>query len=168
MKSSIYFMLSGSKGVTSMGFTAIICAMIIVLTLYIVFPALHNWNNKMNEATSLKEADRLRRAINGIHAMGDVGSIEKITLILPPGYCINVVGSSLQVRREEQGSEGAKSLGEIPLDTSVQVNINWGASAQYQDRICGTMTIELIYEKLNDISSLWSRGEGKFQIFVGA
>ena len=137
--------LRSRKGVESAPFFLIVSAVIIVFTLSIVFPGLQHWTMKINDGRALKETQKLKNAIDEIHAMGDVGTIEKIDMDLPPGYYIKVGGSELEAWREAMYDSGlaTERLGALKLNTDVNTNINSGRAKGGQ--IFGLMTIELMY-----------------------
>ncbi len=123
-----------------------ISAMIMMFTLSVVFPALQQWMIKTDDGITLKETQKLRNAINEIHSMGDVGSIEKVQMNLPPGYSIKVRGDHLEAYRQAMYNAqlSSETLASVPLDSRINANVNSGGHAQ-ADQIFGLMTIELVY-----------------------
>ncbi|MEA3255393.1 MAG: hypothetical protein U9Q22_06115 [Candidatus Altiarchaeota archaeon] len=96
-------LFKSNKGVETAPFFLVFSAVILVLTAAIVFPAMTNWQVIMNEGRAVKETMKLRNAVNEIHAMCDIGSVELVTLSLPPGYTINVNHDSLTLKDEDYG-----------------------------------------------------------------
>ena len=152
--------LSSTKGVESAPFFLIVSSLIMIFTISVFFPSLINWTTKMNDAAAMRETEKLRDAINEISSMGDLGSVEKLTINLPPGYLIKVEENQLITKRMANQDTGAirEDLLTLQLDAKATAHINSGSDEA--NEVFGDMSIELTYGKPDS-------DPGKFQIYVG-
>ncbi len=151
-------LLSSRKGITSAPFLVIVSAIIMVATITIVFPYLQSWTDKINEGRAMKETLKLRNALNEIHAMSDVGSIEKVIIDLPPGYTINIEGRTLRTSKDANFNSHTAANGDfftLEMDAKADPYISAGAP----DKVFGTMVLELKYGTIKKTKN--------FQIGVG-
>ena len=139
--------LSSRKGVESAPFFLIVSAIIMILTITIVFPAISDWMENMNKAAAMRETQKLRDAINEISSMGDVGSVEKIIMNLPPGYNIAVKGNELNMYRKAKYDSGLAEEDLLTLHTDSKANPNINPNSDDPNEIFGQMTLELRYGK---------------------
>jgi hypothetical protein len=151
---------SSRKGMESAPFFLVVSAIIIVMTLSILFPAISNWMIKMNDAAAMRETQKLRDAINEISAMGDIGSVQKLIINLPPGYFIEVKETELYMYRKTMDESGLtlKDLLTLKIDNKAKTTIN--PDSDDPNQVFGHMTIELIYGNA-------ARCVKPFQICVG-
>jgi hypothetical protein len=151
--------LSSRKGVESAPFFLIVSALIMIFTIATIFPAISNWMIKMNDAAAMRETQKLRDAVNEISSMGDVGSIEKIVLNLPPGYFIRISGTELLAYRKANYDSGIaqEDLLTLKMNSIAKPNIN--PESDDPNEVFGNMIIELTYGKPSN--------EKPFQIWVG-
>ena len=89
------------KGIETTPFLLIFSAIVMVVTLSIVMPALLRWWNLLEKQRAVHETERLVEGIHNAHLIGDLGTIEKIELNLPQGYYINVLGDENQIQLRE-------------------------------------------------------------------
>lgn len=98
-------LFKSKKGVETAPLFLIFSAFVLVLTAAIVFPAMTEWEKTINKGKAIKETIKLRNAINEIHAMSDIGSVEQVSVSLPPGYEIQVNPGSLVLKNSDEGVE---------------------------------------------------------------
>jgi len=149
------------KGVESAPFFLIISSVIMILTIGILFPGLTGWTTKMNDAAAVRETEKLRNAIDGISSMGDIGSVEKLAINLPPGYFIKVEENRLNAYRKTNADAGTtrEDLITLQLDARATPFINPGSDEA--NEVFGDMSIEVVYGKPS------GDGGGRFRIYVG-
>ncbi|MFZ2456246.1 MAG: hypothetical protein WAX07_07205 [Candidatus Altiarchaeia archaeon] len=136
--------LSCKKGVTSAPFFLIVSSIVMLFTMGILFPSFQNWLIQINDNMAIKEAVKLRNSLDEIHTMGDIGSVERVDMNLPPGYCIDILdGKKLRPYRDTGIAPGY--LGEFELAAEVEPNIN--AVNEKPNEVCGDMIIEVSYGK---------------------
>ena len=151
-------LLSSRKGIEGAPFFLAVSSLIMVFTLFMVMPHLQDWMMAMNDATTMRETEKLRNALNEIHSMGDVGTIEKLVINLPPGYHIDLSDpSKLQAYRQASGSMIRKDLLILDLDSPAHANINYGGESESE--VFGDMTLEIRYGQPSQAKP--------FQIWVG-
>ncbi|HDI72648.1 MAG: hypothetical protein DRO76_03685 [Candidatus Altiarchaeales archaeon] len=109
-------LFKSKKGVETAPLFLIFSAFVLVLTAAIVFPAMTEWEKTMDKGKAIKETIKLRNAINEIHAMSDIGSVEQVSVSLPPGYEIAVNSRSLVLKNND--NEVAK----FDLNANVEYN----------------------------------------------
>jgi hypothetical protein len=153
--------LSSKKGVEAAPFFLIVSAVIMIFTLATVYPAISNWMTKMNDAAAMRETQKLRDAINEISSMGDVGSVEKIFVNLPPGYFIEVSGMELKMYRKAifEAGMSQEDLLTLKMDNEAKTSIN--PESDDPNELFGQMTIELRYGEPSE------ENKRPFQIWIG-
>ncbi len=135
-------LLSSRKGIEGAPFFLGVSALIMVFTLFVVFPHLQDWMVAMNDATAMRETEKLRSALNEIHAMGDIGTVEKVVISLPPGYHIDM-SDPKKLWTYRKDSLATKDLLTLDLDSPAYAYINYGG--EDQNEVFGTMTLEIRY-----------------------
>lgn len=138
--------LSSRKGIEGAPFFLAISALIMVFTLFLVMPRLQDWMTAMNDATAMRETEKLRNALNEIHSMGDVGTIEKLAINLPPGYHIDLSDpKKLRAYRKAMYDSGlaSKDLLTLDLESPAYAYINYGG--EDENEVFGAMTLEIRY-----------------------
>ncbi|MBN2251023.1 MAG: hypothetical protein JW724_02995 [Candidatus Altiarchaeota archaeon] len=86
----MHSVIRSNKGLETMPYFLAFSAFVLFMSAVLVFSFLQDWQKMMDNSKARNEAIKLRNAINEIHAMGDVGSIEKINLQIPSGYIISI------------------------------------------------------------------------------
>ena len=116
--------LSSRKGIETAPLFFIFSAVVLLLTAAVVFPYFSEWQRIMNEGKARKEAIKLQSAINEIHAMGDLGSSERLSVYIPTGYSIMIDGQSLKVRGPTKNYAGKETKGDpLTLNTRIDTNV---------------------------------------------
>jgi hypothetical protein len=110
--------LKSKKGIETSPLFLIFSAVILVLTAAIVFPAMMEWERVMDKGKAIKETVKLRNAINEIHLMGDLGSVEQVHLNLPQPYEIEVKTGSVVLRN----SGNNEVITEFDLDVTAETD----------------------------------------------
>lgn len=107
-------LLRSRKGVETAPLFMVLSAVILVMTVAIVVPAMAEWGKVMDRGKAVKETVKLQESIEEIHTMGDVGSVERVFLALPSGYSIVVRENSLvlKIRNNE--------VVELPVDAKLE------------------------------------------------
>jgi hypothetical protein len=136
--------LSSRKGMQSAPFFLIVSSIVMLFTMGILFPSFQNWLIQINDTMAIKEAMKLRSSLNEIHTMGDIGSVEKVDMNVPSGYCIDILDGK-QLRPYRNTGTAAHYLETIDLSSTVEPNIN--AVNEKPNEVCGEMTIEVSYGK---------------------
>jgi hypothetical protein len=137
--------LSSKKGMQSAPFFLIVSSLIMLFTMGILFPSFQNWLIQINDTMAIKEALKLRNSLNEIHEMGDIGSVEKVVMNLPPGYCIDIQdGKKLRPYRLT-GTAPEYLSEDIVLNSKVESNIN--SDGEQANEVCGDMIVEVSYGK---------------------
>lgn len=145
------------KGIENAPLLLVFSAFVLFLTVAVVVPALSDMEDVLNQGKAVKEAERLRDAINEIAAMGDYGSITNIELNIPRGYFLDVYsGDKIVVKKQNEeglfGNNGMSLSGdtvaELKVNTPFEPHLNSGM--QNDGQIYGPVTIVIWYVGKNE------------------
>lgn|GEM_PF-1441709 len=132
------------KGIESTPFYLILSGIVLLLTASVVFPAYNQWQDTMNLGKTATEAKEILSAIESVHSLGDIGSVQQTELNLPAGYEIEARDTSIAIKK------GNKTLKEYPIDLKLVYRGNKSISGP------GKYDITVVYWTEND-----STNEGK-------
>ncbi len=132
------------KGIESTPFYLILSSIILLLTVLVVSPAYNQWQESMNLGKIATETKEILSAIESVHSLGDIGSVQQIGLNLPAGYGIGFESNSVAIKK------GNKTLKDYPVDVELIYRGNKSISGP------GRYDITVVYWIRND-----STNEGK-------
>ncbi|MBN2014923.1 MAG: hypothetical protein JW778_07065 [Candidatus Altiarchaeota archaeon] len=102
------------KGIESFPFYLILSSIVLLLTALIVYPAYNRWQDSMDLGRAKAETAKILTAINSVHSMGDIGSVQQVPLTIPESYSIAFNNESVRVLKHNSSTE------EYPLDVSLR------------------------------------------------
>jgi hypothetical protein len=102
------------KGLESTPFYLTLSAIILLLTALIISPAYSRWQDSIDLGKTAAETREILSAIETIHSLGDVGSVQQIELSLPRRYGIEFRYHKVAVIK------GNETLKEYPVDSKLR------------------------------------------------
>lgn len=106
------------KGIESFPFYLILSSIVLLLTALVVFPAYGRWQDSMDQGKAKVEATKILSAIQSVHSLGDIGSVQQISISIPEDYTIAFRNESVQVWKKNT------SVNDYPVDVDLRY---WGS-----------------------------------------